>query len=237
VHTHYYAVFAVAAHGAYMLFCRRPALRARVLAQLGVAAGFLPWLYLHYRLLSGRAVDQVQDLSLANLGAIVRQGALAFTVGATFPAPLAGLGWIFGAADAGGAGAAAVAPLEPHFWALALLKKNDYARANVPMLPVALQWQAAARMSVDYTVFTHVSNSNGVPVAQLDSQPASGTRPTTTWTPDETIEDRRAVLLPADLPVGQYTVEIGLYDLNTGQRLVLADGSDHIVLGTIKVAP
>jgi protoheme IX farnesyltransferase len=24
----------------------------------------------------------------------------------------------------------------PHFWALALLKKNDYARANVPMLPV-----------------------------------------------------------------------------------------------------
>ena len=95
VHTHYYAVFAVAAQGAYILLCRRRALRAWVLAQLAVAAGFLPWLYLHYRLLSGQAVDQVQDLSLGNLGAILRQGALAFTVGATFPAQYAWLGWLY----------------------------------------------------------------------------------------------------------------------------------------------
>jgi len=102
---------------------------------------------------------------------------------------------------------------------------------------VTLQWQAVAPMAVDYTVFTHVSNTDGVPVAQLDSQPASGTRPTTTWTPNETILDRRAVILPTDLPAGQYTIEIGLYDLNTGQRLLLTTGSDQVNLGSVQVTP
>src|SRR4029079_2273492 len=40
---------------------------------------------------------------------------------------------------------------------------------------VTLQWQTVAPMKVDYTVFTHVSNTDGLPMAQLDTQPASGT--------------------------------------------------------------
>ena len=40
----------------------------------------------------------------------------------------------------------------PHFWALAQLLKNDYARAHVPMLPVVAGEQAAKRQSIVYAV-------------------------------------------------------------------------------------
>src|SRR5205823_9175345 len=40
----------------------------------------------------------------------------------------------------------------PHFWALALMIKEHYARANVPMLPVARGDEETARQIVRYTV-------------------------------------------------------------------------------------
>ena len=42
----------------------------------------------------------------------------------------------------------------PHFWALAQMIKNDYARANVPMLPVVAGDQSAKRQSIVYAVLT-----------------------------------------------------------------------------------
>jgi protoheme IX farnesyltransferase len=40
----------------------------------------------------------------------------------------------------------------PHFWALALLKRNDYARANVPMLPVIWGEEETRRHILLYTL-------------------------------------------------------------------------------------
>jgi heme o synthase len=42
----------------------------------------------------------------------------------------------------------------PHFWALAQLLKNDYARANVPMLPVVAGERSAKRQTIVYAVLT-----------------------------------------------------------------------------------
>jgi protoheme IX farnesyltransferase len=42
----------------------------------------------------------------------------------------------------------------PHFWALAQLIKADYARANIPMLPVVAGERTAKRQSVVYAVLT-----------------------------------------------------------------------------------
>jgi protoheme IX farnesyltransferase len=42
----------------------------------------------------------------------------------------------------------------PHFWALAQMIKNDYARANVPMLTVVAGDQSARRQSIVYAVLT-----------------------------------------------------------------------------------
>jgi protoheme IX farnesyltransferase len=40
----------------------------------------------------------------------------------------------------------------PHFWALSLLKCDDYARANVPMLPVVAGFDATRRQILIYTL-------------------------------------------------------------------------------------
>ncbi|HEX2646216.1 MAG TPA: heme o synthase [Candidatus Dormibacteraeota bacterium] len=42
----------------------------------------------------------------------------------------------------------------PHFWALAQMLKNDYARAHVPMLPVVAGERAAKQQSIVYAVLT-----------------------------------------------------------------------------------
>jgi heme o synthase len=44
----------------------------------------------------------------------------------------------------------------PHFWALAQVIKNDYARARIPMLPVVAGEQSAKRQSVAYAVLTAI---------------------------------------------------------------------------------
>jgi protoheme IX farnesyltransferase len=40
----------------------------------------------------------------------------------------------------------------PHFWALALLRSDDYARANVPMLPVVSGFEETRRQILFYTL-------------------------------------------------------------------------------------
>jgi protoheme IX farnesyltransferase len=40
----------------------------------------------------------------------------------------------------------------PHFWALALLKSDDYSRANVPMLPVVAGLDETRRQIMLYTL-------------------------------------------------------------------------------------
>jgi heme o synthase len=42
----------------------------------------------------------------------------------------------------------------PHFWALAQLLKNDYARARIPMLPVVMGEAVAKRQTIVYAVLT-----------------------------------------------------------------------------------
>jgi len=42
----------------------------------------------------------------------------------------------------------------PHFWALAQMLKNDYARARVPMLPVVAGERSAKRQTIVYAVLT-----------------------------------------------------------------------------------
>ena len=40
----------------------------------------------------------------------------------------------------------------PHFWALALVKNDDYTRANIPMLPVVAGAQETRRQIVIYAI-------------------------------------------------------------------------------------
>ena len=93
------------------------------------------------------------------------------------------------------------------------------------VLPVSLRWQARSRFNKRYKVFVHLLSADHRVVAQRDAEPHAGAFPTTDWPPGATIVDNYGLLLPADLPDGEYVIELGMYDPVTGDRLpVMAGG-------------
>ncbi len=84
---------------------------------------------------------------------------------------------------------------------------------------VTLFWEPMEATEESYSVFVHVVDHAGQPVAQRDSVPCDGKCPTTSWVPGDTIEDRYEVSIPPGLPTGEYNVAVGLYLPTTGQRL------------------
>ncbi len=95
---------------------------------------------------------------------------------------------------------------------------------------VAAAWQALQPIDFDYNIFIHVVDDAGQTVAQFDGQPRGGDRPMTTWTPGEIITDAYTVAIPADAPT-TLRVQMGLYNWQSGQRLLLSDGSDSLTMG------
>lgn len=97
-------------------------------------------------------------------------------------------------------------------------------------LKFTLIWQALSASSIDYTVFAHLLDAQGKLVAGSDSQPVANTYPTTIWSPDELITDVRTIQLVNHtghgLPMGEYHLAIGLYNLNTKERLPVYQPSE-----------
>lgn len=120
------------------------------------------------------------------------------------------------------------------------LDPDSVSRGSV--LRVTLYWQALAEMDVPYTVFVHLLGPDGQVVTGHDGEPGNGTRPTTSWVPGEYIADIHDVPIPADLPSGEYVVEVGLYDAgapNMPRLLILGDGgqiaADRVIFGPVQV--
>jgi len=101
------------------------------------------------------------------------------------------------------------------------------------VIQVRLVWSADVLPARPYKVFLHLRDGDGNVVAQRDSEPGGGSRPTTGWPPGESIVDNHGLLLPADLPPGEYELWVGLYDpFDPSVRLPVA-GADSISLGII----
>ncbi|MBI2942410.1 MAG: glycosyltransferase family 39 protein [Chloroflexi bacterium] len=90
-------------------------------------------------------------------------------------------------------------------------------------LRLTLYWQATSAVPRDYTVFTHLVDAGGRLIAQQDSQPQRGSYPTTLWAPGETVRDEYELTLPADAPSGSATILVGMYLLESGERLPVQD--------------
>jgi 4-amino-4-deoxy-L-arabinose transferase-like glycosyltransferase len=108
------------------------------------------------------------------------------------------------------------------------------------IVPLTLFWQGQVPLQEDYQVFVHLIGADGQPVAQTDSAPVGGSRPTSSWQQGETIVDRHGLLLPDTLPAGEYELRVGMYRPSDGQRLpvVGADGQalgDSLSLGLLTV--
>src|SRR5439155_6297420 len=105
------------------------------------------------------------------------------------------------------------------------------------VMALTLNWHADQPLSTRYKVFVHLLDPRGFVIAQRDSEPAGGARPTTTWLPGETILDDYGLLIPFGTPPLNYRLEFGLYDPETGQRLKTTTGADHVTSEVVRVLP
>ena len=90
--------------------------------------------------------------------------------------------------------------------------------------PITLTWQAGGPTTRNWKVFIHIFDSAGGKRTQSDGYPADGQALSPSWQANEVIVDTHVVPLPTDLPAGDYTVRLGLYDEQTGARLLCDDG-------------
>lgn len=92
-------------------------------------------------------------------------------------------------------------------------------------LKVTLFWRPVEPQSQSYTVFTQLLDAEGQRLAGHDSLPANGAVPTDTWPVNTVQVDPHRIDLPPDLPRGEYTLVVGLYNrFNERLRAIDADG-------------
>ncbi len=93
---------------------------------------------------------------------------------------------------------------------------------------LTLYWRAGSVQTQNLTVFTQLLNEAGEQVAGHDSIPRNGAAPVTNWLTGAVQADPHRIELPSDLPPGEYTIIVGLYN-NFNERIhsIGPDGLGH----------
>lgn len=119
------------------------------------------------------------------------------------------------------------------------LPRDDVSRGDV--VPVSLFWEVLEQPVADYTVFIHVLDDGGELVTQFDRPPGGGSAPTSTWQVGQVLRDTYPLSIPYHMPVGIYTVRIGMYTWPLLERLSISlDGvsiGDSVDIGSIRIQP
>jgi hypothetical protein len=102
---------------------------------------------------------------------------------------------------------------------------------------ITLDWQVLAEMDRDWSVFVHLTDPvTGTPAAQRDMFPGQGLLATRLLEPGQRMANRYHVQIPATTTSpAALALMVGLYDFATGERLMLSDGSDMVVLDTLSL--
>lgn len=90
-------------------------------------------------------------------------------------------------------------------------------------MTLELVWRSLAPLEADYTVTVQLLGPDGRIYAQQDGPPLGGVAPTSTWTPGEVLVDTYHLAVSAGAPPGEYRLLMGLYLLDTGERLPLTE--------------
>lgn len=109
-------------------------------------------------------------------------------------------------------------------------------------IPVTLRWRCLASFDRSYKVFVHLLTMDlQTLIAQDDTEPVNGLRPTNIWAPGDVINDPHQLTIPQGTPAGTYQIRVGLYDpagrlpvIDPGQTQVLADS---IFVTTVEIRP
>lgn len=118
--------------------------------------------------------------------------------------------------------------VEHRFGEMISLRGHDWSGGAVQTgyasaVTLRLYWQALRPPDFDYSVFVHVVGADGAKVAQSDHAPgASLDYPPTRWKKGDVVVDEHLIRLPAAIPLGNCSLEVGLYNWATGERLPLS---------------
>lgn len=113
------------------------------------------------------------------------------------------------------------------------------------LLVVTLYWQAVEAVNLPYKIFTHLVGAEDDSAqlwTQADDFPACGTQSTQRWQVGQIVMDRHVLRLPAGLPPGVYTLDVGLYEPQTGLRMDRLDvmhnpQGSSVEIGQVTVRP
>jgi hypothetical protein len=100
-------------------------------------------------------------------------------------------------------------------------------------LTLTLYWRSvepAGRLHV----FVHLLDASGKIAAQHDGEPVGSLWPTQLWRTGDVVRDECVLALAPSLAPGQYTLKVGMYNAQTGTRLMTADGQDAVILGMVE---
>jgi len=95
-------------------------------------------------------------------------------------------------------------------------------------ITIRLVWKATRETDRAYKVFLHVVDAQGNYASGRDSEPANWSRPTTSWVEGEYVIDEHTLNAPQ--AEGAYEVRVGLYAVESGERLPLVSGETFITL-------
>lgn len=93
---------------------------------------------------------------------------------------------------------------------------------------LTLYWEALDSPLGDYTVFSHLLDPDGQLHGQRDNQPQNGMYPTYLWDQGERVQDQYEITIDPEAPAGEYNFAVGMYILETLERLPImtGDGED-----------
>ena len=108
------------------------------------------------------------------------------------------------------------------------------------VLPITLHWQAQNVLSLRYKVFVHLISAEGQLWAQADDFPVCGASHANSWSQGRVVRDRHLLMLPPDIPPGDYSLRVGMYEPDLNLRLNYIDIANNeqgnsLTLGTATI--
>ncbi len=108
------------------------------------------------------------------------------------------------------------------------------------VVAVTLCWNVLKPTSHNYTIFVHLVGPPNPEMhstlwAQIDGQPGGGSYPTSQWRAGQTIIENYTLNIPENAPPGEYTIEVGMYLLETGERVPLTQNRVRLANDAVSI--
>lgn len=103
---------------------------------------------------------------------------------------------------------------------------------------IHLWWKVDKTPTTSYSIGLQLLDSSGNLVAQADgpiNHYGNETVDTNVMQPGKIYIDYRSLALPSVITAGTYQLQLIVYDWQTGKRLLLTDGEDHLMLDPINI--